>query len=259
MKLVYCILGIFIVTTCCKKQEGPSFVYENDEVVKFIIELRDLHIKSYSKYIDDVLKETTTYYDYDSIIERITRNALDEVIYKKRYTIGSNNFAKSAIDTNFSSFRSTTAKYRYEYENGFLINSIINWKYLDNSDDSVLVRIFYEIENANIVRSTEIPGDGLIKCLNTFTFNDRQNLIDLRNFSNNITGKVSRNLIEHAQWRFGCPCGPSHIPAYSTFKYEFDSDGFVIKTTEIYTPCYHASLSEVTRTVKTTIYEYNAH
>ena len=96
MKLTYWILGIFIVTTSCNKEEGPSFVYENDEVVKFIIELRDLHIKSYSKYIDDVLKETTTFYDYDTIIERITRNASDEVVYKKRYTIANNNFAKSA-------------------------------------------------------------------------------------------------------------------------------------------------------------------
>lgn len=258
MKLTYWILGIFIVTTSCNKEEGPSFVYENDEVVKFIIELRDLHIKSYSKYIDDVLKETTTFYDYDTIIERITRNASDEVVYKKRYTIGNNNFAKSAIDTNFSSFGYSTTKYGYEYENGFLINTIYDWKYLDNSD-SGFVRIFCEIENANIVRSTEFPGDGSIKCLNIFTFNNRQNLIDLRIFSNNITGKVSQNLIEHAKWRIGCPCGPSHYPAYSTFKYEFDSDGFVIKTTEIYTPCFHFSLSEVTRSVITTIYEYNAH
>lgn len=258
MKLVYCILGLFIFTTSCKKEEGPSFVYENDEVVKFKIELQGLHIKSYTKYIDDVLSETTTFYDYDTIIETLTKNALDEVIYKKRYMMSSNNFAKSAIDTNFSSFGSSTAKYEYEYENGFLINTTYDWKYLDNSD-SGFVRIFCEIENANIVRSSEFPGDGSIKCLSTFTFNDRHNLIDLRNFSNNITGKVSRNLIDHAQWRFGCPCGPGHIPAYSNFNYEFNTDGSVIKTTEVYTPCYHWSLSEVTRTVITTIFEYNTH
>lgn len=84
-------------------------------------------------------------------------------------------------------------------------------------------------------------------------------MIDVIDFSNGITGKISKNLIEHASWNSGCPCGPSCSVSCSDFEYQIDNEGYITKMIEIYTPSYHSSSSEeVVKEIRTTIYEYNA-
>lgn len=257
-RLILYILGILLLISSCQKDDKVKFVLENDPIVKYFIELNELNILSYAKYIENELIVTTTFYDYDSIIERITKNASNEIVHKISYTIGDNNFAISACDTNYSSIYLHSAEFIYEYENNFLREYTGKWKHLDSLDYATIVNFFNEIENNNITSKLTSVYRSNQNCNDKFTFNNYQNLIDIRHFSNNITGNISQNLIEHAIWRYGCPCGPSSSVAYSDFMYEFDSDGFVTKTTEIYTPCYHlTSSSTVTRHIKTTVYEYN--
>lgn len=116
----------------------------------------------------------------------------------------------------------------------------------------------YNISGENIVSSNVSFPNYSSGCTDYFEFDNNPNIIDVRYFSNGITGKISKNLITHASWNNGCPAGPSMTISTSDFEYGLNSGNYVSVMREIYTPCYHmGDTKEVTRTIRTTIYEYN--
>lgn len=118
----------------------------------------------------------------------------------------------------------------------------------------VEVHILRTIEDENVVSFYVREPTG---CTDQYSYNNEINKIGL-DFLNGITGKASKNLREHKSWNKGCPSGPSSSIATSDYKYELDSEGYVIRRIETFTPCYHVTdPGTVTRTISTTVYEYN--
>lgn len=255
MRRVYFILGFLIILSSCNKDNEENIVYnyKYDPVEKYVIELDGLQITKHNYFVDDVLTYTTTFYDYDTIIEEIIKNAAGELFYKSSFEIGQNNYAKSSINTNYFDTILSVSESTYQYQNDFRIKSTTEYESSGTPVNTPVIKIHYEIENDNIVGSTTYV-DGSYFGSKTFKYNDSQNLLDVRYLSNNITGKISENLIESANEQSGI----GHTGAsLSEFTYEINSDGFVTKTTEVRTPAsYGGGSSMITRTIKTTVYEY---
>ena len=252
MKNIFLILILFILLApACNKKNEPKFVDKpSDESVKFVVHLSGLKITEYSKYINNEFVEVTNYFDYDSVIERITKNAADEETSKTVYYMGPNGVADSSVSYNYSTQGSDVYQATYKYTDGFLIEINAVWT---TDENPVEVHILRTIEDENVVSLYVKEPSG---CTDHYSYNNEINIIDL-GFYNGIIGKASKNLKVHTFWNSGCPCGPSSAPATSVYKYEIDNNGYVIKEIETFTPCYHTTdPGTVTRTVSTTIYEY---
>lgn len=248
-----CLIATFAVFLLSCKKDKPEFNYvESSEITKYEIHLSGNKIIYYSKYLNDVLQQTISFTDKDSIIEVITENSTDKLTSKRTFFIGSNGYAGSCTD---SCFNDTALSYTYsniyQYSNGFLIQETLNYKIYGNDPDSGTVIIDYEISGNNVATTRNSFG-----CRTYYEYNSDINMIDVSNFSNSILGKNNLNLVSHVSWNNGCPCGPSSTIAYSDYIYGFYDNNYISKMIEIYTPCYHMSNEEVTRTVRTTIYEY---
>jgi hypothetical protein len=241
--------------TSCKK-DTPRFInVESQDITRYVIDLSGNKINAYSKYLNDRLQQTVTFIDQDTIIERITKNRFDVIIGIEICYIGDDGFADSSINSCFRdngilcSYNAST----YQYNNGFLTEATVNYKFYGTYPDSGVVIITNNVSSENIISSGVSFG-----CTDYYDYNDETNVIDVRSFSNMIKGKISQNLISHASWNNGCPAGPSMSIAYSDFEYEFNSNNYIAKMKETYTPCYHTfDTEEVARTIRTTIYEYN--
>lgn len=259
MKYLNILILLFLILTFCNKDDEPKFINQNsDEIVKYVINLSGMKIINYTKYINDELIESTSFQESDTTIIRLTTNAENEIIYKRIFRVGNNTLAQSCIDSSFSEFGLYAAKLYYKYENDFLIETTIDWIQFGDYSDSGRVYITRNYINENLTSLSETSPDWPLICSDLFDYYSIINKIDVKDFSNGITGRISKNLIKHVSWNSGCPCGPSSSTSHSDFKYETDEDGYITKMTETYTPCYHTSAEEVTRTIRTTIYEYNA-
>ncbi|BDX37809.1 hypothetical protein CYCD_11640 [Tenuifilaceae bacterium CYCD] len=260
MKHLELYIGLFFILISCNKDSEPKFITQNsNEIVKYVINISNMRITDYSKYINDKLIETTSFENTDTTIVRLTKNSENKITYKRVFIVGNTNLAKLAIDSSYSKDGLYTAHLDYVYENGYLIETTIDWNRFDDNPSSGQFYITRIIENENLKSSNEAYPGWPSGCTDCFDYNSTINKIDVIDFSNGITGNISKNLIKHASWHNGCPGGPSSSIACSDFKYELDNNGYIVKKTETYTPPYNMTLSdEVTRTVKTTIYEYNA-
>jgi hypothetical protein len=245
----------------CSKTDTIKFISEySDETVKYVINLDQsgMKITGYAKYINDALFAITSFENTDTTMIVLTRDSADRIINKKIFNIKNSELAESCLDSSFNEDGLYIVRSFYEYFDDFLVSSAIEWEQTGDYPGSGEALRTQVIENENIKSIyTAAPGNPG-GCTNFFDHNSRINKIDVRNFSNGITGRISKNLIEHASWNNGCPGGPSSSIAYSDYQYEINQEGYVTKMTEIYTPVYHLSFSEeVTRTISTTIYEYN--
>ena len=251
MKNTFLFIGLLFIISACNKDE-PKFIDKpSDELVKYVIDLSGSKITEYSKYINDEFVEVTTFYNYDSVIEQSRKNVVDEVILKTVYHMGSNGLADSSVSINYGTQELDVYRTQYNYADSFLVEINAIWTSDDNSVD---VHILKTIEDENIVSSFVEEPSG---CTDYYRYNNEINKIDL-DFYNGIIGKASKNLKEYKSWQNGCPCGPSSSIAFSDYKYELDSEGYVTKMIETYTPCYHTTdPGTVTRTISTTVYEYN--
>lgn len=247
--LIFC-LFVFLFPSCKKKDE-PKFIDKpSGELVKYIIHLSGLTITEYSKYINDELTENTSFNEYDTIVERIRKNASGKIIDKMVYQMGPDNRAVSSVDSSFGEHSIDVYTSEYLYADGFWAEQNMLMKNGETTIDFYFTRA---IENGNMLIYTIVEPAG---CSYKYRYNNEINKIDL-NFSNGITGKWSENLTVKTRWNTGCPCGPSSSIATSDYKYELNGDGYVIKRIETYTPCYHVTdPGVVTRTIKTTVYEY---
>jgi hypothetical protein len=254
IKLFFVLAGLMLLASCLKDDE-PKFVDEaSGDVIKYRISLtEDLQIHAYSKYRNGGFVDTTFFIDQDSIIERITLNS--NAVVKRRiiYRLDGDEYARSSIDTNFEGM--TVSRTEYSYKNGYLVRSIDNW-YTIGETDTIRLVLEYEIKDGNISGMIESPGAGLGYTTH-FDYNNLQNKLDVRDFSNGITGKIAKNLLSHVDWRTNLGAAPSTTSADSDYEYDMDPSGFVIEMTEIYTPGYHFEAETVTRTVYTTLYEYD--
>ncbi len=259
MKNNFLFLILIVLIISCNKEKEPTFInIPSDEVIRYQITVENNQIAEYVKYVNDIQLESTVFQNFDSVVYMIRTNVSNEIIYKKTYYIDNTDLASSAIDSSFSENGLYVANLQYEYNNGFLINIIIDWEREGENADSGQIYIVKTIENENIVKINKSFPDWSSGCTDYLKYYNLINKLDIRNLTNGITGKVSKNLVQHATWNSGCPCGPSSSVAYSDFSYEFDDNGYVVKMTETYTPCYHLiNAEEVIRTIKTTIYEYN--
>jgi len=261
--LLVLLLSIVLLNNCSKgdnsyKEDVPEFFYEySDQVVKHVIHLTGSWITEYLTYINDDFTQSTVFHDNDTIFESITKNPLNEITYKRTFHKGENGYASYCIDTGFYSNYYYIARLDYEYENGFVTSIEIDWQRTGTNPDSGSILITRTITDENISSSKISEAGWLAGCTDYYSYNQTLNKVDIRNFSNGITGKWSKNLVSRITWRAGCPTGPSMTEAYSKYEYELDQNGYVTKMTETYTPSYHTSLSEgVSRTVYTTLYEY---
>lgn len=239
-------------------EDVPEYFYDySDQVFKYVIHLSGSWITEYSTYINDDFVKRSTFYDHNTIIESITRSSLNEITYKRTFYIGEDGYASHCIDTGFLSGSYYIARLDYEYEDDFAISIAIDWCRTGTNPDSGTVLITRTINDGNILNSKKVEDDWLAGCTDYYSYNEILNRVDIRNFSNGIIGKWSKNLVSRITWRGDCPTGPSMTEAYSIYQYELDEDGYVTEMTEIYTPSYDLPISQtVTRTVYTTLYEY---
>lgn len=251
---------LFFILISCNKDSEPKFINENsNEIVKYVINLSNMMITDYSKYVNDKLIETISFERTDSTVVRLTKNTENKITNKRIFVLGNSTLAISAIDSSYSENGLYTAHMDFEYEDGYLIKTTTEWnRFGDNPSSGQLVTTRV-IENGNVKSSTEAYPGWPSGCTDFFEYNNTSNKIDVIDFSNGILGKIDRSLIKHVSWNNGCPSGPSSSIACSDFEYVLDSNGYIVKKIETYTPPYNMTFSDVViRTVKTTIYEYNA-
>ena len=251
-------LGLILLFASCNKDDEPRFIDEpSDEVVKYQVYLSDNQISGYKKYINDEFIERADYYDSDSVSGMIRTDTAGDVIEKATYRMNENDLARSATDSVFSGSGLYVAELEYEYQDDFMIKAVVHWKNSGTVSDSGLFTITKTIEEENISSVNTSFPNWASGCTDYFKYGDQLNKTDIINLTPRITGKISKNLIVHASWDNGFPCGPSSSIPFSDFHYDLDQNGYVTKMIETYTPCYHLiSPGEVIRTVTTTLYEY---
>jgi hypothetical protein len=258
MRRIYLISLIFVFLISCKKDNPEITDKLSSEINRYVIDLSGNKIDHYARYLNDVLQRTVYYIDHDTIIEELTENNDDVIIERKLFFIGNIGYAASCIDSVFSD---TGLWYinriDYEYTNGFLTKSTIKFKSYNTIGDSSLYYITYNISDDNIASTSFSAPAYFSSCTDYYDYNSNNNLLDVTRFSNGITGKISRNLISHATWNYGCPAGPSMSVAKSDYEYEFNSDNLISARKEYYTPCYHTTdVKNITRVISITIFEY---
>lgn len=253
---LFIVLSFMVIS--CNKEDEPSFKYLiSADITRYVIELSGTQIISYTKYTNDVLTETVSFHFSDSEVVRLTRNSQNQIAHKRVYQMGGNSLAASCIDTAYSTNALIIGRSSFEYENGYLTKETYNWKVLGEGSDSGQVFYTRTIENGNVSSVNEAYTNWMSGCNDLYSYTNEPNRIDVIDFSNGLTGKISKDLVEHISWRSGCPCGPSSSIAYTDYEYRTNSDGYITSKLETYTPCYHLSFSEeVTKTLRTTIYEY---
>ncbi|NOX84422.1 MAG: hypothetical protein GXO86_00420 [Chlorobi bacterium] len=253
MKYLILSLGLILLLASCHKNGEPKFINEKADEIKYVINLSADKITSYSKYVDNKLTETSTFFDHDTVAGWITKNPQNKITFKSTFMMGNNSLADSSIDTGFIQNGLYVALTHYKYKNDFMVYSTTYWEQSGDNPEAGESQFSKTIENENVVSMQDIHG-----CIDYFNYNNDINKIDIQDFSNGITGKKNKNLVKHVSWENGCPCGPSCSFAYSDYQYKLDNNGYVTKMTETYTPCYSEPASDkITRTIRTTIYEYN--
>jgi len=250
--LVLALVTTLLFSLSCKKQSDQpkvNFTPAGTEV-KYRITLSQDTITKYSMYSNNQLQSTKYFYFYGATDEIISRNANGIMTAKSVLQIGSNGYAESSLDSLFGdsgTFVSASVS-NFEYQNDFLTRHSVD------SGEYVYTNSFSEDNavSANIKSTSWHSG-----CTNYYSYNSNSNVLDVRDFSNGIFGKPSKNLIMHASWSNGCPCGPSSIPAYSNFYYSFDSNGYVVKMLNYYVGCYRSGTENISGIVDTSVNEYN--
>jgi hypothetical protein len=244
---------ILVFICGCKKDEPTVNYVPSSTEVKYKITLSHDTIVEYSQFINNQLTSTKYFYFNGATDEIITKNASGIMTGKSVYQIGSSGYAESSIDSSFSDSGTVSISVStYEYQNGFLTrHSVDTGKYVYTRS----------ISDDNIVSSNVSFPSYQSGCTDYYSYNGfptiaHQTTIDVTYFSNKIFGKPNKNLITHASWSNGCPCGPSSNPASSNFQYEFNSSGYVTQMKNYYTPCYHTETESVSGTVSTATYEY---
>jgi hypothetical protein len=249
MKRLNLILCTFLlISSCNKNNDEPKVNYvQSNTQIKYRIILSYDTITQYSQYVNNQLTTTKYYHFNGTTDEIISKNSAGVVTGKSVYQIGGNGYAESSVDSIFSdsgTFISISVS-TFEYQNGFLIKQTVdtgNYVYT------------YSISDDNIISSNVSTSQ--FGCTDNYTYGFFPTTVDVKYFSNKIFGKPSKNLIEHASWSNGCPCGPSSTIASSSFQYEFNSNGYVTTMKNYYIPCYHLGTGNVVGTISTTTYEY---
>lgn len=153
MKNNFLFLILIVLIISCNKEKEPTFInIPSDEVIRYQITVENNQIAEYVKYVNDIQLESTVFQNFDSVVYMIRTNVSNEIIYKKTYYIDNTDLASSAIDSSFSENGLYVANLQYEYNNGFLINIIIDWEREGENADSGQIYIVKTIENENIVK-----------------------------------------------------------------------------------------------------------
>ena len=258
MKPIIAFISLLLLITSCNKSKDPTFVYDySNPLVEYRISMTNNWVTDYSKYVNNALAENTIFVHMDSIITKTTTDVDGIKMYNGTYYLGNNNFAKSSVDTSFNLNGNFIVESVYDYENEFLTKHSYNY-FNTSGPDSGFVDILYVIENENIKSKNTQPNGSTPGCTDRYNYYSGLNMMDITGFNNEILGKNCNKLKESEILNGGCPSGPSSSLAYSTYTYEVNNSGYVIKMTRTYTPSYHITTAiEVRRVVYVTTYEYN--
>jgi len=255
-KLMFFALSVFLLSSCTEK-ETIRFVDEYaPDVLKYEIKVSGNRITSYSTYVNDTLAATTDFIFKTAEIEKITKSSAGNIIQRIIYTLGNDGFATSSIDSNFGVTGLAVTNVQYTYNGSRLHSKEISWIQSGDHPDSSMYALIFETQSGNFV-SIETSPVNYQSCTDYYEYNSLINKLDIESFSNLIEGEINTNLIDHISWHPDCHSAPSTSEPYSDYSYELDENGYVVKKVEVLTPGYHSDATEVTRTVKTTLYEYS--
>lgn len=85
MKYINLFLGLILLLASCHNNGKPKFVNEKSDEIKYVINLSADKIAAYSKYVDDQLTETSTFFDFDTVKGWITKDANNKTTFKSTY------------------------------------------------------------------------------------------------------------------------------------------------------------------------------
>jgi hypothetical protein len=260
-KICFIIISAFVLLISCKKIENsnnnmyPPYNYEvSPDITNYKITLSGNRISQYSRFVNGVLQETTSFVFNDSTVDKIINSISPSYTAYTHYTLGNDGYATSSVDSLFmNDTLQSSANSTYEYSNGFLIKATTYYIHYLPQIDTWFNANTYTIIDDNISQKEITWG-----CVDEFSYYEYPDHLDVRYFSNGITGKSSKNLVSHAEWLLYCPCGPGSMNGYSDFKYFFDGNNRISKMIETMVPCHPNSGSEEleTRYIYTTTYEY---
>lgn len=172
MRYLKLFVVLFFVLTSCSKEDEPKFSYQiSDKLTKYVINLSNNKIVGYSKFINNELIKTTSFQFSDSAVVRLTSDSENQVTYKSVFRIGDNSLAISCIDSGFSKNRLLIRQSDFEYENGFLVRSTMDWKVLGDNADSGQLHITRILENENIRSSNEALSGWISGCTDYYDYN----------------------------------------------------------------------------------------
>ena len=172
MKHLELYIGLFFILISCHKDSEPNFITQySNKIVKYVINLSNMRITDYSKYINDKLIETTSFENRDTTIVRLTQNSENKITFKRVFIVGNTTLAKSAIDSSYSEDGLYTAHLDYVYENGYLIKTTLDWNRFDDNPSSGQLYITRIIENENLKSSNEAYRGWPSGCIDCFDYN----------------------------------------------------------------------------------------
>lgn len=243
-----------LLLAACKKDKPEYLDTYSSDVLKYVIHHDGSRINSYDQYINNQLKYVVTFQFGDSLVIKTTCTDSGEVVNKCVYRTGADGYAVSSVDSAFQDGSLSGLRYStYNYESGYLLSRNIHYQET-GSASGIDVLLTYAWENDNTIAAFTTQNS--TTCSNAYDYNDIPNVLDIRTFSNGITGKISKNLIAHANWDNGCPSGPSQVPGFSDFTYTTNANGYVTSMTTCYTPPYHTDPEYIHRQFSTTTFTY---
>jgi len=226
------------------------------EVVKYDIGLKDsATITDYKKYINEKLIETVVFYSDTIKTERITFDVNNNIIFRRTYKFDLNTFASETVDTAFFKDSMCVTITEYDYNNGFISREYSETKGI-NCNYSNTITYKYTYGKNNIVKRDITKGNS--RCVDELIYTDVISRIDIIDFTNNLLGKRSENLVEEIFWESSCYKQENIAKPLSIFIYELNEDGYVTKRTEKLSPYYDTTLdNNIERLVSTVFFEYH--
>lgn len=255
MKSQWLLISLLLLLLASCKKDKPEYVDSySSSITKYVIHHNGGKISSYELYLNDQLSYQTNFQFSDSIVVETTTTDSGEVVSKCVYNLGPDGYAASSTDSAFrDGSLSSITQTVYTYDNGYLVGRI---HYFQETGDSEIREIMQNYAWSSDNMSASFVTQNGFSCNNGYDYSDIPNLMDVRTFSNGITGKNSKNLIAHASWNNGCPSGPSQVPGYSDFTYITNANGYVTSMTTCYTPPYNTDPDYIYRQFSTTTYSY---
>lgn len=232
---IFLILLIYFFASCKKTDDYIIPLVFNKVEMTLNTDLQIQKVKFYQS--DTFLYEKINTFLPNTVIS-VEKDNNGNIIKTSTYYLNNFALADSCVDSVFSGNAQMTIlliKYLYDSD-GYI--STANCHYRNMVNDSVVSTytydLSYNIKNGNIASVSY--SNGLVCHIE---YNELPNKIDILSYIGSCCGKIDKNLLITTNCSGGIS-EPHTSKPHHTYYYTLNSDGFVVKKIDFYTPSYDA-------------------